>query len=228
MMNIAAVLACAGRGVRLGCPQDKAFVDLAGEPVFYHSLRVFLNVSFIGHVAVVVGKDYMSRMEEYKAMKNVSVLEGGARRQDSVYSGVRALPEAADYVIVHDGARPFVDESMLLNMARALEKYEAVTYGIPLKEALKREAGGFVCQTLKREHLYCIQTPQGFKRSLLTDAYKKFGHMDVYDEAQLLELMGVGVKIIEGNAQNIKITYPQDLELARALIEHRRAFSRND
>lgn len=217
--DIGVVLVCAGKGRRFKHSKDKAFVEVGGKPLFFWSFAVFFRTSCIKHIVLVVRKKYVSAAQKYVGQKNVSVVEGGRRRQDSVYKGLQALSKTIDYVLVHDGARPVVGKETLLRVVGALKKYGAVTCGIPVRETVKEESGGFVCKTIKRNHLYHIQTPQGFKKRLLLSAHKRFRRRTVYDDAQLMEFMGIKVKVVRGDPWNIKITYPEDLKMAEALLK---------
>lgn len=217
-MDIGVVLACAGRGVRLKQRTAKAFVKVFGRPLYGWSLDLFSGIRSIAHIVVVADRTYHPLIRRYKCEKPLTVIEGGRRRQDSVYNGVRVLPKNIDKVIVHDGARPLLSGKTVKELIKALSLYDSVTCGLPVKEALKKENRGLIRKTVQREHLWFIQTPQAFDRKLLTRAFDKFRRHTVYDETQLMELMKVKTKLIEGDPCNIKITYPRDLKMAELLL----------
>ncbi len=217
-MSIGVVLVCAGRGVRLKQGKAKAFVKVAGQPLYRWSLDLFSRIRSINHIVVVADKAYHPLIRRCKCGKPLSLSQGGSRRQDSVYNGVRALPESIDKVIVHDGARPLLNEKTVKKLIKALSGYDSVTCGLPVKEALKKEKRGFIRETMRREHVWSIQTPQAFDRKKLLQAYAEFRRNTVYDETQLMELAGVKTKLIEGDPLNIKITYPDDLKMAELLL----------
>jgi 2-C-methyl-D-erythritol 4-phosphate cytidylyltransferase len=218
-MKIGLVLACAGRGRRLKETKDKALINLGGKPLFYHSFKVFSQVKRIKQIVIVLRKRYFTLARRYVPDSKVILVEGGRRRQDSVYKGIMALDKTLDYVIIHDGARPFITKEKVNEIIESLARYGAVTLGLPIKEAVKFGERGFITKSLEREDLYLIQTPQGFRKNLLLKAYARFKDRDIYDEAQLIELLREKIKIIPGDLFNIKITYPQDLLLARAILK---------
>ena len=216
-MKLGVVLACAGRGERLRKRNDKAFVRLGGKPLFLYSLELFSQIKSILQIALVIRKESFSRASRYVNGKNIILVAGGRRRQESVYRGLMSLDRRITHVLIHDGARPLLQIKDIRKIQHSLKKYDAVTLGIPVKETLKRVAGSFVERTIQRENLYSIQTPQGFRRSLLEEAYRR-NKLNVSDEARLIELLGRKVKIIHGDVRNIKITYPEDLLLGEIIL----------
>ncbi len=217
-MKIGVILVCAGKGKRLRSPKDKAFVRIEKKELFRYSLEAFLNMPHIRQIALVVSKAYLPRVKRKIKNDKVMCVEGGVRRQDSVYRGLCALRSEIDTVLVHDGARPFVSASCVRKVIGALRRYPAVIPGIKLKEAIKKVKRKTVIASLERKDIYVIQTPQGFTREVLTRAFREVKKKNVYDEAQLVELSGQKVRIVAGEYCNIKITYPDDLAVAKALV----------
>lgn len=225
-MNLGAVLVCAGRGERLKAGIDKAFVLLDTIPVFFYAFRTLARLS-ISQIAVVSREKNFSLIEEYTGRTDfkgrVLLVKGGPRRQDSVFNGISSLDKNVEYVIVHDGARPFIDEDKINRLIRCIgEGYSAATLGIPEREAIKNVKDSMVEKTLERKGVYRIQTPQIFRKETLLRAYDKFSGKDVYDETELLEKAGEKVKVVMGDIFNVKITYPEDMALAGVILKLRK------
>jgi len=218
-MKFGLILACGGKGKRLKEDVDKAFVKVAQLPLFYYSYRVFEGQRNISKIIIVARKKYFSLVKRYIKDERVIIKEGGSQRKVSVYNGLVSLDKDIDYVIIHDGARPFVDARMVNRLMKLVVRFKAVIFGLRAKDALKIVRGGFVERTINRENLYIIQTPQAFERNLLLKAYHRFEELFVWDDAQLIEFMGKPVKVIDGSIFNIKITYPEDLLLAKAILK---------
>ncbi|OQX87644.1 MAG: 2-C-methyl-D-erythritol 4-phosphate cytidylyltransferase [Candidatus Omnitrophica bacterium 4484_70.2] len=226
-MKVGVVLVCAGRGRRLRREEDKAFVNFINKPLFLYSYEIFIQLKDVSQLSLVLRKKYVSLVKRYVSDKKVRLVEGGKEREDSVYNGVLSLDESIDYVIIHDGARPFVRKEKVEELIRYLRRYDAVTLGIPLREAIKQVEKGVVKQSLERKNIYITQTPQGFRKDVLLEAYNKFGKGKglrrgsrrevVDDETQFLERLGKKIKVIWGDVFNIKITYPQDLVLGEMI-----------
>jgi 2-C-methyl-D-erythritol 4-phosphate cytidylyltransferase len=149
------------------------------------------------------------------------LVRGGEERKDSVYNGLKALSKNINYVLIHDGARPFAKKRIILEMLRALGKYPAVICGIKPKDTVKLLGKNYTQKTLNRQDLFLVQTPQGFKKDLILKGYTKLRAKNVFDDAQVLEFLGIKAKIIEGDIFNIKITYPEDLLLAKTILQTR-------
>ncbi|WP_207713022.1 2-C-methyl-D-erythritol 4-phosphate cytidylyltransferase [Desulfofundulus sp. TPOSR] len=225
--SVFGVVVAAGRSVRMGQGVNKQFLPLSGLPVLARSLRVFEEaVPVKGYVLVVAeGEvDRASRLacQEWGCRKLLAVVSGGERRQDSVRKGLEALPAEAEIVLVHDGARPLVGVEELVAVASEAARWGAATLAVPVKDTVK-EAGtdGFVVRTLPREVLWLTQTPQGFKCSLLREAHRRAEaeKISATDDASLVEALGHRVKLVPGSYRNIKITTPEDLAVAEALLE---------
>lgn len=225
--QLSVVLVAAGRSARMN-GRDKVFAPLQGKPVLAWSLSAFQSSPLVGAVAVVLaphnvhlGKQICTEAE---ADKVVAVVQGGSRRQDSVLQGLRALEESGrlgSFVAVHDGARPFVDTSMIERGLRAAVAHQAAVAAIPVVDTIKEvDEAGVVQRTLDRKALRAIQTPQVFQSSLLLRAFANV-HINVTDDAALVEQTGVRVAVFEGDRDNLKITTPGDLEVAEAIALRR-------
>ena len=222
-MKVAVILASAGKGKRLGLGIDKPFVNLGGKPLLFYSIETFLKIDrYIKQIVIVCRKKYFSLIRRNFSSSKIILIEGGRRRQDSVYFGLKVVKEDIDYVIIHDGARPFVKEEKVEKIVKYLRKgYAGVILGLPENDCLKLVKKGIAKKTIERRGIYRIQTPQGFKRKVLLDAYQRFRKRKVYDDSQFLEFVGKRVKIVEGDYLNIKITYPQDLILGELILKIR-------
>ena len=228
-----AVIVSAGRGMRLA-KGDKAVLKLGGKPLFYKALVVFRNIKAIREIILVLRKDNFSLARKFisslnKEGKRIVLVEGGEKRADSVFKGLLALSEDIDSVLIHDGARPFVTGKLILNILKELQKYPAVTCGLKCPDTLKLTKQGVIKKTLDRDGVYFVQTPQGFKKKVILNAYKRLKSKEFVlrgaeftDDAQILEVMGKPVRIVAGDILNFKITYPEDLNLARKLSKIRK------
>jgi 2-C-methyl-D-erythritol 4-phosphate cytidylyltransferase/2-C-methyl-D-erythritol 2,4-cyclodiphosphate synthase len=224
--KVAAIIPAAGSGIRMGLASPKQFFELDGVPVLIHTLRIFQQVEAIGHIIVVVPSANCAWVEELVQSnlltKVCRVLAGGKARQDSVLAGLEALPDEVELVVVHDGVRPFVPISVVENCLQEAEKWGAAMAAIPVKDTLKAVSSQKVIEkTISRAGIWQAQTPQAATRSLLKKAYDLAAEQADFiatDEAGLLELLGCPVKVVEGSEKNIKITRPEDLILAKAIL----------
>ena len=224
--KVAAIIPAAGSGIRMGMDSPKQFFELQGVPILVHTLRVFQELDAIGHIIVVVPADTCSRVEDLVQRNNLTkvcrVIAGGKERQDSVQVGLEALPEEVELVLVHDGVRPFVPVAVVENCLQEAEKSGAAMAAVRVKDTLKSvSTRGLIEKTISRENVWQAQTPQAVKKSLLQEAYALAAEKENFiatDEAGLLELLGHPMKVVEGAEKNIKITGPEDLILAKAIL----------
>lgn len=227
MAEVAAVIPAAGQGRRMGSAIKKQFLLLGGLPVMHHALRVMEESPLIGDVILVVSPD-----EEEQCRSTVisgfskvkAVVTGGEKRQDSVYNGLLALSPTTGLVVIHDAARPFLRLEDLQAVVGAAEVFGAATLAVPVKDTVKATGeNGFVDKTLPRSSLWYAQTPQAFQYSLIVAAHRQARDMGYYctDDAGLVERAGQPVKLVPGSYENIKITTPEDLIMAEALLRHK-------
>jgi 2-C-methyl-D-erythritol 4-phosphate cytidylyltransferase len=219
--NIGVVIVCAGKGKRLSKTKDKAVLEIKGKPLFYHTFKIFKNIKKIKEIIVVMREKNFSLARKLMKDKRVKLVRGGKERKDSVYNGLKALSENINYVLIHDGARPFIKKRIVFEMIEALKKYPAVICGVKPKDTVKSTEGNYAQKTLNRENLFLVQTPQGFRKDLILKGYVRLKAKNVFDDAQVLEFLGRKAEIIEGDIFNIKITYPEDLVLAKAILKSR-------
>jgi len=231
-MNVA-IIAAAGFGTRMG-GQGKQYLPLRDEPIMAHTLRAFQNCTQIQKIIIVTNEAELVRcrslVESYRFDKVAKIVKGGSERQDSVYNGLKVLPEQVKIVAVHDGARPLVTPDLIEASLTGLKDWDGIVVGIPAKDTLKRIEGEQVRETLDRRSIWHIQTPQIFRADLLFKAYQEAGdeHFRGTDDAVLMERMGCKIGIVMGSYENLKITTPEDLVIAEAILENRERKLTND
>ena len=222
MKNVAIVLA-AGQGKRMNSKVQKQFLLIKEKPVMYYTLRAFENSELITDVILVTGKDeieYCQKeiVEKYGFEKVRKIVAGGKERYHSVHNGIQAIDEA-EYVFIHDGARPFVNNEMIARAYDAVAVHKACVVGMPVKDTIKiADEEGFAAQTPDRKKVWQVQTPQTFEYHLIKEAYEKLMIEEpegITDDAMVVETMtNYKVKLVEGSYRNIKITTPEDLDIA--------------
>lgn len=227
MEKITAIVLAAGAGKRMNSDVHKQYMMLEGRPVIYYALKAF-EESVVTDIVLVVGAgevDYCQHeiINKYKFAKVSAIVEGGRERYHSVYEGLR-VATGSDYVLIHDGARPFVTEEIILRSVECAREHSACVVGMPVKDTIKVVgADGFAKNTPNRSTLWQVQTPQTFSYAMIYEAYQKAIAQEddsITDDAMVLERMtGMQVKVIEGSYQNIKITTPEDIIVAEAYLK---------
>lgn len=227
-MNTAIILA-AGKGSRMNAGVNKQFILLTGKPLLAHTLELFQSCKAIDNIILVAGKAELRLckeqiIDEYGFDKVDKLVEGGLERQQSVYNGIMALEENCSIVVIHDGARPILPGNIIERCIEGANTYGAVSAGIPAKETIKiLDDKGFVKYTPERETVWITQTPQAFKPELIRKAHESaiLEGAAGTDDAFLVEIMGVKVKMVEGSYENIKVTTPEDIIIAETLMSKR-------
>lgn len=224
--NTAIVLA-AGQGKRMHSKIQKQFLEIQGYPVLYYSLRCFQESPLIQDIILVTGEDALSYCKEeivkrYGFTKVSNVIAGGKERYDSVYAGLCACKDCR-YVLIHDGARPFITEEIIERGLEKVKETGACVVGMPSKDTIKlSDAEGYVKETPDRKCVWTIQTPQIFSYALIREAHDSIRKKDmskITDDAMVIEQeTGVKVALAEGSYQNIKVTTPEDLYIAEAFL----------
>ncbi|MEW6102518.1 MAG: 2-C-methyl-D-erythritol 4-phosphate cytidylyltransferase [bacterium] len=211
-----AIIVAAGRSSRT--KRDKLYFPLKGKPLIFWTIEAILNE--VSSIILVVSKERLDWWKENNIFGIKKIAIGGKERQDSVYNGLKMLSEDTKIVLIHDGARPFVSKELIGRVISCAKNDGAAVPGIPSKATVKMVKDGWVLNTLNRENLWLIQTPQGFKKEIILSSYKKAYESGFYgtDCASLVEKAGFKVKIVLGDERNIKITTPFDLELAKVII----------
>lgn len=234
MKSVAIVLA-AGSGSRMNNDIPKQYMELRGKPLIYYSLQTFEDSS-VDEIILVVGKDEIDYnrkhiVEKYKFSKVKEVVAGGSERYFSVYNGLKTIKEA-DYVLLHDGARPFVSLDLVEAILKDVRQYKACVLGVPSKDTVKIvNDSNLVTNTPDRKYAWIVQTPQAFSYFLIKKAYEavimelsSLGENDtkpnITDDAMVVEhYTNHPIKLIEGSYANIKITTPEDIIVGDALIK---------
>lgn len=234
--NCTAIVLSAGQGKRMKTAVQKQYIELEGKPVIYYTLKAFQDSGIIGDIVLVVGEgqEKFAREEiadKYHFTKVSAIVAGGAQRYDSVWQGLKAVqrlnaPSQSSYVFIHDGARMFVDEGIIRRGYETVSRYRACVAGMPSKDTVKIvDDDGFAVQTPKRKYVWAVQTPQIFETSLITEAYFRLMQeqdIDVTDDAMVVEqMLHLPVRLFEGSYENIKITTPEDLEIAKEFLKKR-------
>lgn len=231
--RIVAVVPAGGTGKRMGAGTPKQFLMLDGVPMMLHSLRVFERVPGVTEVVLVVPKEERARalaevVERYGLKKVLKVVPGGATRQESVHHGLNEVDEDVEIVVVHDAVRPFITEDLVERSIEAARQHGGAIVAVPMKDTPK-QAGpdGLIQKTLDRAGLWLAQTPQTFRRALVVAAYRKAAleHIHATDDAALVERLGHTVAIVQGSWDNMKITTPEDMVIAEAILAARKGKS---
>ena len=217
-----AVIVAAGSASRMG-GIDKVMAPLRGEPMIKRTVRTFQECDAISEIVVVTRPDLIVPISHLCAglTKVKAVIAGGATRQESVELGLHGLSDKVKLAAIQDGARPLVTWQVIDRVVRAANTYRAAAPAIPVKDTIKVVTGGMVKETPDRSTLQAVQTPQVFDIDLLRGALKK-AKLDgaaVTDDCSAVELMGMSVKIVEGDERNLKVTTPMDLKIAELLLE---------
>ena len=224
-MSVCAIVPAGGLGTRMGGTVPKQFQNLNGKPILYYTLKALEDSKLISELILVVPKkEYDNACDQWLGKPAIvtKVIVGGLKRQDSVYNGFcEVSPQKSEIVLVHDGVRPFLSHKMIRETINAAREYGAAITAIPVHDTIKRvDASGLVSETVERENLWRVQTPQAFQYKILKEAFKKANSENFYgtDEGTLIEHFGAPIKVIEGSEKNIKITRPEDLELGETYI----------
>ena len=224
--SVAALVLGAGRGERLGHALPKAFVPLAGRTLIEHSIQALAASEAFLSIVPVLAKADRGRWDALPSEVTqlaTEVVEGGAERQDSMRAGLEALPDTVELVAVHDAARCLVDPADIRNVVLAARDGGAAILGEKVRDTIKRVVDGVIVETPAREECWAAQTPQVIRKDWLLEAIDQAGREDrlATDDAQLVEWLGRPVKMIEAMFPNPKITRPEDLVLAEALLAER-------
>jgi 2-C-methyl-D-erythritol 4-phosphate cytidylyltransferase len=218
MSQTGVVIAGAGSSQRMGT--DKVFIPLAGKPLLAWSVDVCQGCELVNHIVIVLSESKLDLGRRLVAergwSKVVEVCPGGKRRQDSVRQGLNKL-KGCDWVIIHDGARPFLTLELIRDGLEAAQSTGAAVAAVPVKDTIKLCGSDLIVrETLNRQELWAAQTPQVFRFDIITKAHEQVKD-DVTDGASMVEQLGYKVKLYMGSYGNIKITTPEDLALAEVI-----------
>lgn len=237
MSYTTAIILAAGQGKRMNSDVHKQYLLINDRPILYYSLKAFEN-SFIDNIVLVVGKgeqEYCKKeiVEKYGIQKISAIVEGGKERYHSVAYGLRAINWNCDYVFIHDGARPFVDNEILNRVYHEVIISKACVVGMPVKDTIKiADSDECVDSTPDRNRVWQVQTPQVFDKRIILESYEKLlseesdlisTGISITDDAMVLEYYtDCKIKLVMGSYQNIKITTPEDLEIAKVFMDNYR------
>lgn len=220
------IIPAAGIGKRMGSETPKPYLMLKGKSVLEHTLSCFQEIESLKQVIVSTSVSYHDQTQEILNRLfdeiETSVVEGGKRRQDSIYNAFKNVSDSIPYVAVHDAVRPFIKAERITECLHAAIKTGASIIGVPVKDTIKRvDADRIITDTPDRAQLWQAQTPQIFNKDLYEKAYRNASHHDVEvtDDASLFEAAGRAVRIVEGDRENLKLTYPIDFQIAEMLVD---------
>ncbi|MCM3015946.1 2-C-methyl-D-erythritol 4-phosphate cytidylyltransferase [Bacillus subtilis] len=224
-MSYDVVIPAAGQGKRMKAGRNKLFIELKGDPVIIHTLRVFDSHRQCDKIILVINEQerehFQQLLSDYPFQTSIELVAGGEERQHSVYKGLKAVKQEK-IVLVHDGARPFIKHEQIDELIAEAEQTGAAILAVPVKDTIKRVQDLQVSETIERSSLWAVQTPQAFRLSLLMKAHdeaERKGFLGT-DDASLVEQMeGGSVRVVEGSYTNIKLTTPDDLTSAEAIME---------
>ncbi|MBN1380101.1 MAG: 2-C-methyl-D-erythritol 4-phosphate cytidylyltransferase [Deltaproteobacteria bacterium] len=226
-MKTAAIIPAGGSGRRMETDQAKQYLLLDGTPILVHTLKIFQVTHLVDDIILVVPAGDIPSVKEmiegrYGLSKVRTILPGGKERQDSVKNGLDTVGSDYDIVVIHDAVRCFVSEETIKSAIDGAARYEAVSIGIPIRDTVKKVTpDGVIDQTIAREGLWLTQTPQAFQTAVIKRAYEAAYRDGFYgtDDAQLVERLGIRVRMLPGAYENIKITTKEDLVMATRLLK---------
>ena len=223
---VSAIIVAGGQGTRMQGEKRKQYLSLGGIPILTRTLMVFARCKAVNQIILVVPGDDIDFcregiLEPEGFSREIVLIPGGERRQDSVFNGLAAVDGDCRIVVIHDGVRPFVQTEQLIECIDGARQTGACIMGVPARETLKEvDASDHIIQTLKRDGVWLAQTPQAFRHDLIRTAHDR-ARLEGYsatDDASLVERIGAAVKIITGSRNNIKITVKEDLETADGIL----------
>ena len=222
---VAAVIPAGGSSSRMG--ENKLLMDLGGMPVLIRTLQAFLFSGAIREVVVACREADMAEIASlcalYGLREGVRLVRGGDTRQRSVLAGVMEVSKKAEYIAIHDGARPLVEQDVIARTVEAAISFGAAAPAVAVKDTIKEVTGGVIVRTLARERLFAVQTPQVFDAALIKAALVKAEEEQIQytDDCAAAEAVGMAVHIVEGDYENIKLTTPEDIIAAEAILAER-------
>lgn len=235
-MKTTAIVLAAGSGSRMNSDIKKQYMEIGGKPILYYSLRAF-EQSIVDDIVIVVSRgdvEYVKKaiVEKYGFDKVRAVVEGGLARYHSVRLGLLAAADDTDYAFIHDAARPFIDRDIIMRALHAVKDYGACVVGMPAKDTTKiADQNGFVESTPNRDRVWTVQTPQVFSYNMILELYKRLDReegdlmakgVNITDDAMVVEYYSdQKIKLVEGSYNNIKITTPEDIPAAEAILAKR-------
>ena len=222
------IIVAAGSGKRMNMDINKQFIKLNKKEIIAHTIDVFYKNKNIDEIIVCIKKEeeeiFKDKIINKYSFKNIKIAYGGKERQDSIYNGLKCLDDKCDIVLIHDGARPFVDDRIINESIKVAREKKAVVVGTPVKDTIKVVCDGIINDTPNRVNLWAAQTPQVFEYKLITRAYEEAYENNYYgtDDSMLVENIGQEVTMIMGSYDNIKITSPEDISIGEQILSLRK------
>ena len=222
MVKVSAIIPAAGSGSRFG--EEKQFKILSGRPLWAYTLDPFIKSSLINEILFIVPETYINTVQFSESFitaskkKEIKVIPGGPKRTDSVLNGLYSTKKTNGLVCIHDAARPFIRQSFITETVNSCKDFDGAVLAIPSVDTVKVVKDEIINKTIDRTIIWMAQTPQTFHRDKLLDAFKNNINVHVTDESVLMELSGYSIKIINGDAENFKITNKLDWELAKIIV----------
>lgn len=230
--KVIALVPAAGLGKRLGHGTNKPFYTLLGKPLLIWTMEALQRIEEIKEIIPIIKESdiamAMELFKRYHVSKVGRIAAGGKERQDSVYNGLKLLDGQSDMVLVHDGVRPLISGALVKDAVNGMSGVDGVIAAVPVKDTIKEAVEGIVKNTLKRELLWAVQTPQVFRYGFLMMAYEKAIAEQFYatDDSALAERAGGRVKVIMGSYDNIKVTTPEDISIAEFLLGRKQGLNK--
>ena len=225
MVKVSAIIPAAGSGSRFG--EEKQFKILSGRPLWAYTLDPFIKSSLINEILFIVPEIYINTVQSSESFiiaskkKEIKVIPGGPKRTDSVLNGLYSTKKTNGLVCIHDAVRPFIRESFITETVNSCKDFDGAVLAIPSVDTVKVVKDEIINKTIDRTIIWMAQTPQTFHRDKLLDAFKNNINVHVTDESVLMELSGYSIKIINGDAENFKITNKLDWELAKIIVDRK-------
>jgi 2-C-methyl-D-erythritol 4-phosphate cytidylyltransferase len=225
-MTYQVILPAAGQGKRMGAGKNKLLLELNGVPVLIHTLKVFEEDTLCNRIILAIHPqdemEFKELIKKYHIHKEIKFVHGGPERQHSIYNALKTV-HSEGIILVHDAARPFIQKKQIHLLVQKANETGAAIIGVPAKDTMKKVHNGVIVETVERSSLWVIQTPQAFRISLLHAAYKRAedDHFIGTDDSSLVERISHPVSIVEGDYDNIKLTTPEDLFFAEAILKKR-------
>ena len=222
------IIVAAGSGKRMNMDINKQFIKLNKKEIIAHTIDVFYKNKNVDEIIVCIKKEeeelFKDKIINKYSFKNIKIAYGGKERQDSIYNGLKCLDDKCDIVLIHDGARPFVDDRIINESIKVAREKKAVVVGTPVKDTIKVVCDGIINDTPNRVNLWAAQTPQVFEYKLITKAYEEAYENNYYgtDDSMLVENIGQEVTMIMGSYANIKITSPEDISIGEKILSLRK------
>lgn len=219
------VIVAGGKGSRMNLGMNKQYAKINGKEIIAYTIEAFDKSPLVDEIVVVLPEKEieffkLNIIAKHKFIKAVTLTSGGAERQDSVYNGILAVDKSCQNILIHDGARPFVNETMIEDTLKSVDEVGAVVVGVPVKDTIKVvNEKNYIEDTPDRANLWAVQTPQVFKYKMILKAYRNAFEEDFYgtDDASLVERLGYKVKMIMGSYDNIKVTTIEDLDIGKQI-----------